>query len=265
MQDKIIDIAREAGKIILEYYHQKNLNVRSKDKTRYDPVTDADINADEYIRRRLQEEFPSDGILSEETKTAPLDYSGRVWIVDPLDGTNEFAQKKDGFSVNIGLCENGVPVLGVVYCPLRDELYYAERGKGAYIENKGKHKRLKVSRINLFPKSAAVIKPSDKGDMPLDEIVNLKVKERIERDSAAMKIIKIAAGKVEFYIDAVFRAGKWDTCAAQIILEEAGGKITDLSGQPIDYKDEQPILKNSFVASNGIIHQKVIAEIRKCL
>ena len=80
-----------------------------------------------------------------------------------------------------------------------------------------------------------------------------------------MKIMKIAAGEVEFYIDAAFMASKWDTCAAQVILEEAGGKITDLSGQPLNYKCEQPRLKNSFAASNGAIHQKVIAEIRKYL
>ncbi len=263
MLKTVTNIAREAGKILLKY-HRKDLEIRFK-RDEHDPVTQADIEADRFIRKRLQEEFPSLLILSEETTEIPLNYSSNVWMVDPLDGTNEFIQKKDGFSVNIGLCKNGIPALGVVYCPLRDELYYAEAGKGAYLQKKGQLQKLKVSKVNSISKSMAVLIQSDAGDKSLDQIVDLKVRENASGDSAAMKIMGIAGGKIDFYVDTAYKASKWDTCAAQVILEEAGGKITDLFGNRLDYKDKKPILKNSFVASNKIIHAKIINEIKKYL
>ena len=123
MVKKIINIAKEAGKIILKYY-SKDLEASIKDKIPYNFVTKADIESDKYIRQRLQKEFPGDYMLSEENKNIPPKYSGRVWMIDPLDGTKDFVNKGSGFSVMIGLCDNGKPILGAVYAPDKDLLYY---------------------------------------------------------------------------------------------------------------------------------------------
>ena len=259
---KVIVIAEEAGTILLRYY-RKEVKAVSKDKERYDPVTEADREADHWIRERLAGVFPADQILSEENKSIPFDFLGRVWMVDPLDGTKTFLRKEDGFAVNIGLCKRGRPVLGVVYAPARGEMYFAKRGEGAFLQKEGRVWPIRTTEICTIEESRAFIKPSEEKDHPINKIARLQVKENMTGDCAALRIIKIARGLSEFYIDISYKASKWDTCAPQVILEEAGGTITDLLGNPLDYKDRSSRLKNSFVASNTVLHPALIKEILK--
>lgn len=262
MLEKIIDIAKEAGKILMKYYSQE-LEVSTK-KDDYDFVTKADIEADEYIRKRLKKEFPNDEILSEENTDIPVDYSGRVWMVDPLDGTKDFINKGSGFSVMIGLCEDGKPTLGVVYAPSRNLLYYAEKGKGAYMEQKGKHSKLKVSEIKELSESRLVIRIKHGEERESDKFTNsLEVKEKIPESSVGLKLGKIALGEAELQIGSNFRASKWDTCAPQIILEEAGGIMTDFKGNKLDYKQKALNWDPLYVAANcKTIHQEIIEKLQ---
>lgn len=265
MLEKAIDIAKEAG-LILEKYYRGDFSVDTKNGNPFDLLTTADLEADKFIRRRLKEEFPSDGILSEETEDTVEDYSGRVWIVDPLDGTNLFANRESGFCVIIGLCIDGVPSLGVIYDPINDELYYAKRGHGAYLQkgHSTKQLRLRVSNINSLSEARAILTQSDKGGKPYDGIVNqIKVKERLSGFSAGIKIMKIANGDLEFYLDCSYRPSKWDTCGSQIILEEAGGCITDMFNNRLNYKQKETRWQQPFLASNNVIHKLILEEVKR--
>jgi 3'(2'), 5'-bisphosphate nucleotidase len=262
MLSKIISIAKESGNILMEHYSQ-GVEVQTKTDA-FDFLTVADLKSDEFIRGRLAEEFPDDKILSEENKDVPLDYSGRVWMVDPLDGTKDFVNRGTGFSVMIGLCENGVPVLGVVYAPAKEMLLYAEKGKGAYYEKRGRKKRLQVSDTPTLEESGMVTRIAYGEPRPLDEMLaKLNVACEIPEVSVGLKLGLIAQGTAEFNINTNFRAGKWDTCAPQIILEEAGGKITDFDGKPLDYKKSSPKWERSYVASNSRLHEKIIDFIKE--
>lgn len=264
MIEKVIDIAKEASKILLKYY-KSDIGVSYKEAGGRSPVTKADFEADAYIRGRLQELFPRDKILSEETENHLKDYSGRVWIVDPLDGTRIYTEGKDGFCVIIGLCIDGVPVLGVVYAPIKDELYYAEKGKGAFLKKGNTVQQIKVSKINVLFQAKAIIKTSKIRESPWNKVAQLKVKENFDLSEcgAGIKMAKVAAGEIDFYIDAIFSPCKWDTCGPQIILEEAGGRMTDLSGQPLDYKQQNSKWENPLLVSNGLIYRTVISEAKK--
>jgi len=267
MIKKIINIAKEASKIIMKYY-SKDLRVSTKGKDPYNFVTKADIKSDNYIRQRLQEEFPGDYMLSEENKNIPPEYSGRVWIIDPLDGTKDFVNKGSGFSVMIGLCDNGKPILGVVYAPAKDLLYYAEKGKGAYMEKDGVLSQIHVNDITRLNQARMITRIAHGEARPLDKMINnFKVKEIIPESSIGLKLGMIASGDAEFHISSHFlilnKTSKWDTCAPQIILEEAGGIITDFKGNGLDYKQKSLLWENSFVASNSLaMHKEIIKGIK---
>lgn len=128
MLEDVIKIAKSAGSILMKHY-TKDLSIKTKDHE-FDFVTQADIEADKFIRDEINKLFPQDLILSEESDEMPEDFSKNVWMVDPLDGTKAFVNRNASFSVMIGLCKNGVPSLGVVYAPAKKILYYAEKSRG---------------------------------------------------------------------------------------------------------------------------------------
>lgn len=262
----IVDIAKEAGKILLKY-HKKKYKIKNKDK--YDFLTTADKESNEYIVKRLRKEFPKDFVLAEESKKNKINYSKRVWMVDPLDGTKNFINNGDGFSVMIGLCINGAPELGVVYAPIKKILYYAKKRKGAYGETRGKKFKLKVGNISNLKDTRLVVRDtsgeSNPEERPLDKVLDeLVVRERIPSVSIGLKFGLIAEDKADVNVMTNLRGSKWDTCAPQVILEEAGGLVTDLSGNPLDYKQKSLRWENFFIgSSNQILHDKIIKAIEK--
>jgi len=261
MLKDIIGIAKEAGKILMKYY-SKDLDVQTK-SGKYDLLTQADLEADSYIRNRLKERFPKDNILSEESSDIPSDFSANVWMVDPLDGTKEFVKKGTGFSVMIGFCKNGIPTMGVVFAPVNDLLYYAVKDKGAYVESKGKKSKLQVSDISDIKKSKMVTRIIDGEKRDLDTMINLFPSPmQIPQSSIGLKLGLIAEQKADVCVNSNYRCSKWDTCAPQIILEEAGGKITDFNGEPLNYKQRELKWENSFIASSPGLHKKLIEYIK---
>lgn len=237
---------------------RSNFSVGTK-SSEYDIVTSADVASEKFVVSELRKAFPQDEILAEENNHAIDLNAYRIWMVDPLDGTKDFSLGGTAYCVMIDLCENGVPVLGVIYIPKRDTLYFAEKGKGAFVIRNGVQKQLHVSNISSLEESRLTITKPSTQIRKWDPIPKrMPVKERFVDTSAGAKIGHVAEGNAEMWINTNPVSSKWDTCGPQIILEEAGGKITDFDGKPLDYRKSGTAWTNSYVATNGILHEKVI-------
>ncbi len=255
-----LEVAREAGAAILDIYDgplEIEQKVGADDR---EPVTQADKLANEIIVQRLSQEFPEDGILAEESiDTERRLGKARVWMIDPLDGTNGFIDGNGDFAVQIGLVENGVCVLGVVYQPLTGVLYRAVRGGGAWVERpEAEPEQARVSnRIDLSTMRLAASRSHRSPRM--DRVVQrFGVKQEVRRGSVGIKVGLIVEQQCDLYVHLSSRTKQWDTCAPEIILQEAGGKLTDLFGRPLGYNSPDVQNRNGIVASNGVAHQEII-------
>lgn len=250
-------LARKAGQAIMELY---NKNVEVKFKAKDDPVTVADLTSNKIIIDGLKE-F-NYGILSEELRDDKLRLKKeKVWIIDPLDGTKGFIDKKSEFSVMIGLVYLGEVVLGVVYNPIEDILYYAVKGKGSFKQSGENIERIEVSNIDNTKKAKMLVSRHHGGKS--EEIIfkKLDIKKLVPCGSAGIKISLIAEGENELNINTSPKTWEWDVCAADIILREAGGRLTDIKGNEFTYNKEDSRNMDGYVASNGLIHDKVIKEL----
>jgi len=250
------EVAIEAGNKILEVYNQPDFDVQLKSDQ--SPITKADMIANEVIVQRLQKNYSDFGILTEESRfdNNRLDKT-HVWIIDPLDGTKEFIKRNGEFTVNIGLVEDGEPCFGAVYIPVKQELYYAARGNGAYFQDSTGA----VAKIHCSPKTKleqmALVKSRSHASEKLDRLLQQYQFASIKERGSSIKICLIAHGLAEVY----FRFGptnEWDICAAHCVLNEAGGKLTDCPGETLRYNKQDPLNRNGFVASNNTIHPNLI-------
>ncbi|OGN28088.1 MAG: hypothetical protein A3A33_04080 [Candidatus Yanofskybacteria bacterium RIFCSPLOWO2_01_FULL_49_25] len=247
---RIIKLAEETGAILMSYY-KKDIAVDSKNDDVFDPVTIADREADAHVRRRLGEMFPEDEILSEENDHIPADYSKRIWMVDPLDGTKEFLKHTDGFSVHIGLWSQGKILLGVVLAPALGRLFYAELGEGAYERMSDSTFRLiHVSSVKKLEEARLLTRTPSSERRPLDPVVD-QLQAREKDPSSKIKICRIACGEAEATLHTNFRLSKWDTLAPELILTEAGGIMADIDGKPLDYTQASLRWERSIIAANN--------------
>ncbi|MGH9874788.1 MAG: 3'(2'),5'-bisphosphate nucleotidase CysQ family protein [Pyrinomonadaceae bacterium] len=255
-----LELAREAGAAILDLY-EGPLDIQQKaGADDSEPVTQADRLANEIIVERLRQEFPNDGILAEESidTSHRLDKS-RVWMIDPLDGTTGFIEGNGDFAVQIGLTENGEPVLGVVYQPLTGVLYHSVRGNGTWIERPDfEPERGRVSdhsEISTMRLAASRSHPSPRMDKVLQAF---GLKEKVLRGSVGIKVGLIVEQQCDLYVHLSARTKQWDTCAPEVILTEAGGRITDLFGRPLRYNQADVQNRNGVIASNGVSHGHIV-------
>ncbi len=257
MINKVAAIAKGAGRIILQAREQ-GFSTHTKGDP-LDFVTCADLKAEDYILKQLQKAYPDDSILSEERGMIGKS-TERLWMVDPLDGTKNFKEGGDSFSVLIGLCDHGAPVLGVVYVPATNTLYYAEKGRGAYMKLNEIACMLSVSSTPGL--STALMVHRHPGEpRKEDELIEYLNVRHFPETSGGIKLCRVASGIADFHINTNPRVKKWDTCAGQAILEEAGGRITDIHGNPLDYLKEGDGWPHSFVASNRLLHPEIIRKI----
>lgn len=254
--DLAVEIAREAGALLRDRVHTP-LDVAHKGTI--DLVTDVDRASEAMIVARLRDEYPEHRIVGEEGtgKHAPR-RGGYGWLIDPLDGTTNYAHGYPHFAVSIALECDGVPLLGVVYDPMRDELFAAERGRGATVNGAP----LAVSTTDLlihsllstgFPYDLSQRRASD----ALWQAFNGQV-QGVRRDgSAALDLCYVAAGRTDGFWERPLNA--WDMAAGVVIVAEAGGKVTDLAGGPHDIHDHQVL------ATNGRVQQEMTEIIRATL
>ena len=241
------DAARKAGEILRDKFRGRR-ELRMKGFR--DPVTDADFAAHYAIRQVLSTHFPSHTIRSEED-TEPVDPGEWHWIVDPLDGTMNYARQYPVFSVSIALQGDKGLEVGVVYDPLRDEMYSAERGSGATLNGEP----IKVSAVTIL--SDAVI-GAEFPRKPELRTKSLAVFARLASEaitarvggSAALSLAYVAAGRLDGYFH--YTLSPWDVAAGLLILAEAGGRVTDHSGRAVDIYSEQ------FLVTNGKMHDELL-------
>lgn len=254
------DLARVAGAAILEHY-EGPLHIKQKTSADdFEPVTQADTIANELIVNGLKREFPNDGILAEESvDTKRRLEKSRVWMVDPLDGTNGFIDGNGDFAVQIGLAENGACVLGVVYQPLTGVLYRAVHGGGTWIERPNfEPEQARVSNKKTLSEMRLAASRSHRSPRMNKVVTHLGFQDEVQRGSVGIKIGLLIEQQCDVYIHLSPRTKQWDTCAPEVILTEAGGRITDLFGYPLNYNVPDVQNRNGLVASNGVSHDQII-------
>jgi len=254
------DLARVAGAAILEHY-EGPLHIKQKTSADdVEPVTQADTIANELIVNGLKREFPNDGILAEESvDTKRRLEKSRVWMVDPRDGTNGFIDGNGDFAVQIGLAENGACVLGVVYQPLTGVLYRAVHGGGTWIERPNfEPEQARVSNKKTLSEMRLAASRSHRSPRMNKVVTHLGFQDEVQRGSVGIKIGLLIEQQCDVYIHLSPRTKQWDTCAPEVILTEAGGRITDLFGYPLNYNVPDVQNRNGLVASNGVSHDQII-------
>jgi myo-inositol-1(or 4)-monophosphatase len=242
-------IAREAGALLMQYFHQ-HLKIEYKGDA--DLVTAADRAAEVLIRDRIRAQWPTHDVLGEEQGLSDQGSDYR-WYVDPLDGTTNFAHGYPVFCVSMGLEQKGRRIAGVIYDPTRDEMFSAEQGRGAHLNGETIH----VSKTAALKESLlATGFPSQKRhknpNIYFYHQITLHTHGVRRAGSAALDLCNVACGRFDGFWE--FNLNPWDTAAGVLILEEAGGKVTRFDGSPFEINSRET------VASNGLLHGALLRE-----
>jgi len=248
------EIAKEAGKIILKYFNNENKSSYKEDNT---IVTIADTEINDYLIKRVKVEFPTHSVDGEENKFGNSNY---VWVCDPIDGTAMYARGIPISVFSLALVVDGEPIIGVIYDPFTDNMYHAVKGTGTYKNEE----KITVSNISLNDKKSVShydMWPSSNYNI-YDVVKELgKSTYFVSIGSIARACTCIAAGDFNLAIFPGTKNKNCDLAAAKIIVEEAGGKVTDLLGNDQRYDTDV----NGAVISNGLVHDEVISIIKKNL
>lgn len=245
----IVNIAREAGDEILAVRKRTDTKMKVDYKSDKSPVSEADLASHNIITRALANisELP---VLSEESAETSYELRkswSEYWIIDPLDGTREFIENRDDFTVNIGLVLNHAPILGVIHVPATGESYYAAQGGGAYKSSPdGKAIRIKA-REKPGSKPVVAVSLSHSNKTTEDFLHRLGEHELVRRGSI-LKSCMVAEGIADIYTR-FGNTSEWDTAAGQCILEEAGGSMTYLDNTPLRYNSKESLLNPPFISA----------------
>ena len=242
------ETAIKAGKVVLEIYDSGDFTSYHKDDD--SPVTTADYKANEVIMELLQQAAPNIPIMSEETEIGSLEERKkwtRYWLIDPIDGTQEFIARSGDFAVNIALIENNVPIMGVIYWPTGETLYSALKGHGAFKYCPVENKQIHVRKLNSPNDDPIIIAISRR--QPREKVMNSLSDDRIYQTlpagSCSLKACFIAEGKADVFLRFGV-TGEWDTGASQCILNEAGGKILAHDFAPLSYNLRESVINPDF-------------------
>lgn len=255
MKNKLIKIVKEAGKMLKEgYFSQKEITFKAKK----DLVTTYDVAIENFLKESFAKEFTDFTIIAEESDNANIEFKDSI-IIDPIDGTTNFVNQVPHTCVSVGVYKDKKPYMGIVYNPIMDELYFAEVGQGAFLNEKkiqvSDEKELITSLISTgFPYTSGT------NQEDLDDVMNrlrkiLPICQDIRRfGSAALDLCYVAKGMYEGYYEMNLKA--WDASAGIIILSEAGGKFSNEKGEEYTLFEDKYV-----VATNGFIHEKLLETI----
>jgi myo-inositol-1(or 4)-monophosphatase len=247
------EAARGAGQVLLRYYGD---GVEVTEKSTDNPVTQADLECNELLRSAITGAFPNDGWLSEENIDSDERLTkNRVWIVDPLDGTKEFINGIPEFCICIALVEDGMPRVAVEYNPVRDELFHAVRGGGAFLNGDAIH----VTPQTDLRQARVLASRSEEERGEWDHYQALMKVELT--GSVAYKFALVAAGRH----DATFTLtpkNEWDICAGTLLVTEAGGMVTEPGGRKLRFNNPATLFEDGLIASNGVLHRAILNTIK---
>ena len=249
-----------AGKTVMKIYNQP---FETKIKSDNSPITEADIASNKIIQKIISaSDYP---ILSEETKDNKKRLEKEtVWIVDPLDGTSDFINKTGEFTIMIGLVRKQVPILGIIYCPPQNTLYIAQQNQGSYQLAGERWSKMSVSTISDLTKSRTVYSRHHSEESERLFFKYIKTKKLTQKGSS-LKAIDVASGMSELYFTSTNKIKQWDTCASYCLVKEAGGNMTDVYGNDLNYNIDDVNHQNGIIVSNGLIHEKVINSYKRFL
>lgn len=245
--EQVVNIARQAGDNILSYYDNAFETWQKSDDS---PVTSADLAAHRIIVDSLTELTPDIPILSEESQHCSFQERSqwqRYWLIDPLDGTREFIKHNDQFTVNIALIENHRPVLGVIYAPVQGVTYSAAKECGTFKQYYGQAAQQVFARV--CPPACLVVvgNRSLKNQRVQQFMQKLSTNADLLSLGSSLKSCLVAEGSVDVY-PCMGETAEWDTAAAQCILEQAGGFMTDVNLRPLRYNTKPSLINPPFIA-----------------
>ena len=252
-----IELARRGGELALEVYSREFSAAEKADRS---PVTEADRSVNDFVCPALREAFPDDLVIGEESGfEGAIPETGRVWFVDPIDGTKDFILKNGEWSIMIGLCVDGRAVAGVVYEPAIGRLYHAAEGSGAFRRGAdGADTALRTDAAKGA--SSAVIVNSRNHPDPRIQLVadRLGISEQFPHGSIGCKLARIAEGAADLYFNFSGRCHMWDACAAEVIIREAGGDLVGFDGAAVRYAGSTTRLTEPFLATTGAVRDAVL-------
>ncbi len=249
-----IAAALKAGKEVLNIYDNGFTTTYKKDTT---PITEADLKSNEIIIKILS----SSGyyLLSEENfkEDIPAEIPAKYWVVDSLDGTADFINKTGEFAVMIALVENQKPILGVIYQPVGDQLFVAQKNSGAFLKEKGDWIKLKVNTLNKLKESKAIVSQNHLEKIEKDFLDAVGISSFSQKGSCGLKVAEICLRKAELYFTRTNKIKIWDTAAGYCLIKEAGGEMTDLLGEEIKYDLTEIDHHKGILVTNGMIHKEI--------
>ncbi len=242
-----VDAAKETGEMLLKLIVD---DVKYTMKNSHDIQADGDLLAEKIIIGRITAAFPDHSILSEEAGEALQD-SDYLWVIDPIDGTINFSRKLDDYCISIGLSYKHELILGVIYQPVLDKLFVAEKGGGTYLNGRSISVSAETELVNSMVGFGDTTQLAQR-QQSFNVVAAICTKPRTLRlwGSAALGLARVASGQLDFFFKYHFHY--WDFAAGIVLVQEAGGTVTDLAGQPITQHS------TSILASNGIMHQTAL-------
>jgi 3'(2'), 5'-bisphosphate nucleotidase len=252
--EEILNMLHRAGKVIMHYYKNDEKSLDTQLKKDNTPVTIADTASNEIIYNFLKTTYPDIPIISEETEIDGYDTRCQweyVWLIDPLDGTKEFLNKTDEFAINLALVRNEQSILGFIYLPVFERMYYAYKGQGAFEITNGVKTQISVSSFNLQQKGLKVVASRSYMDPNTSSYIDVLDDPEMIKLGSSLKFVSIAKGESDYY-PRMIHIMEWDTAAGQIIIEEAGGSLVDShTGLPLAY-NKSTMVNPTFIASGKI-------------
>eukprot|EP00897_Mesotaenium_endlicherianum_P005658 jgi/Mesen1/511/ME000104S10598 len=246
LAEDIVRIARAAGDAILEVYNNPDSSALGvEQKSDSSPLTIADKRANALICDELQRLYPHIPIVSEENKLVPFHTRKGYqyfWVVDPLDGTKEFIKRNGQFTVNIGLVKGTSPILGVVHTPCQNRTHWAAKGQGAYLrEGSEEDKKIVAATFSEADEGLTIVGSASHSTKETEDFIAKYKGAKRESLGSSLKLMLVAEGRAHVY-PRLALTSEWDTCASQIIVEEAGGEVLQYPGfEPVVYGKENPL------------------------
>lgn len=264
---RALELARECGRIALAYQTGGAAAMETRDKPGDEgPVTRADTEINARLVEALRAGFPGDAVIGEESDgdAAAAAGASRCWYIDPIDGTTEFALGDTCWAIQIGLCIDGEPALGVVFEAAARRLSWGLRGRGAWAEfDEGPATPLRPSTRGLA--DLRVVSSKSHASPRTDEVLAalaIPPARNLRTGSVGVKVGYIARGDAELYVHPRTGTKLWDTCAPAALLQAAGGVVTDLWGRPLRYDPRRLRHDAGLIASHGPHHAAIVATLR---